>query len=190
MSPSKVRAAPSDVGTALRKLHVGEQLLLRQFRPHSVPQAYRRNWKKLNGGTHHANLRQNRCDIGRYRRNRGRQFRPSRSLVRVLFSSVLPSSLWLLPLLSTSLLRLLPVLPSLLAPLAPLVLARSFLTLHRCSCERQPYVGFDPALAQLLTFACGRSSIVALSLVGTDASRRAKELRSPMTPPLLPKTRW
>src|SRR6516165_11940568 len=122
---------------------------------------------------HHANLRQDRCDVRRCWRNRCRQRGSSRSLVRVLFSSVLPSSLWLLPLLSTSLLRLLPVLPSLLAPLAPLVLARSFLTLHRCSCERQPYVGFDPALAQLLTFVCGRSSIVVLSLVGTDASLRS-----------------
>src|SRR6516162_9903269 len=86
---------------------------------------------------HHANLRQDRCDVRRCWRNRCRQRGSSRSLVWLLFSSVLPSSLWLLPLLSPSLLRLLPVLPSLLAPLAPLVLARSFLTLHRCSDERQ-----------------------------------------------------
>src|SRR6516225_9638075 len=78
---------------------------------------------------HHANLRQDRCDVRRCWRNRCRQRGSSRSLVWLLFSSVLPPSLWLL--------RLLPVLPSLLAPLAPLVLARSFLTLHRCSGERQ-----------------------------------------------------
>ena len=82
---------------------------------------------------HIANLRQDRCDIGRYRRNRGRQCGSSRSLVR-LSSSVLPSSLWLLPssllspslrLLSPSLLRLSPVLPSSLLP-SLLVLARNF----------------------------------------------------------------
>jgi hypothetical protein len=52
------------------------------------------------GGTHHANLRENRCDIRRYWRNRGQQHGPSRSLVR------LPSSL-----LSSSLLQLLSSLP-------------------------------------------------------------------------------
>ena len=66
---------------------------------------------------------------------------PSRGLVRLLSSSVLPSSLWLLPVPSPSLLRLLPVSPSSLLPssllpslLVPLVLARSFeLRLRKCS---------------------------------------------------------
>jgi len=73
-----------------------------------------RNWKKLNGGTHHANPNDNYCNAGRYWRNRSRQRGSSRSVVRRV-----------LPLPSPSLLRLLPVssLPSLLAPLAPLVLA-------------------------------------------------------------------
>ena len=73
-----------------------------------------RNWKKLNGGTHHANPDDNYCNAGRYWRNRSRQRGSSRSVVRRV-----------LPLPSTSLLRLLPVssLQSLLAPLAPLVLA-------------------------------------------------------------------
>jgi hypothetical protein len=31
----------SDEGRALQKFHVGERFLLRQFTPHSVPQAYR-----------------------------------------------------------------------------------------------------------------------------------------------------
>src|SRR5215470_8649737 len=73
-----------------------------------------RNWKKLNGGRHHANPDDNYCNAGRYWRNRSRQRGSSRSVVRRV-----------LPLPSPSLLRLLPVssLPSLLAPLAPLVLA-------------------------------------------------------------------
>src|SRR5436190_24031860 len=93
----------------------------------------------LNGGTHHANLNNNCRDTGRYRRNRSRQRGSSRSLVR-LSSSLLPSSLRLLPLPSPSLLRLPPQLPSSLPPslLAPLVLARSFFSrLHRCSGERR-----------------------------------------------------
>src|SRR6516165_4074023 len=68
---------------------------------------------------HIANLRENCCDIRRCRRNRSRQRSSSRSLVR-LSSSVLPSSLWLLP--SPALLRLLPVPPS--SP-SLLVLARN-----------------------------------------------------------------
>jgi len=72
---------------ALREFHVGEQFLLRHFTPHSVRQAYRRNWKELKGGTHHAILSENCCDTRRCRRNRGRQYGSSRSLVR------LPSSL-------------------------------------------------------------------------------------------------
>jgi len=82
----------------------------------------------LNGGTHHANLNDNCCDTGPYRRNRSRQCGSSRSLVR-LSSSLLPSSsLRLLPLPSPSLLRLSPLLPSSLLPsaLAPRVLGRSF----------------------------------------------------------------
>ena len=72
---------------------------------------------------HIANLRENFCDIRRYRRNRSRQRSSSRSLVRL--SSSVPSSLWL-P--SPALLRLLPVPPSSLSPSlpAPLVLARNF----------------------------------------------------------------
>src|SRR5436309_15875509 len=84
-----------------------------------------RNWKKLNGGRHHANSNYNCCDTRRCRRNRSRQRGSSRSLgVRLLSSSVLPSSLRLLPIPPTFL-RLLPLssLPSFLAPLAPLVLA-------------------------------------------------------------------
>src|SRR6516225_4184031 len=72
-----------------------------------------------------ANLRENCCDIRRYRRNRSRQRSSSRSLVR-LSSSVLPPSLWLLPssLPSPALLRLLPLLPSSSSP-SLLVLARN-----------------------------------------------------------------
>src|SRR5262249_20084095 len=84
----------SDEVRALRKFHVGERFLLRQFRAHSVPQAYRRNWKELNGGTHHANLSEDRCDSRRYRHNRCRQLGSSRSLVWL--QSLLLSSLWLL----------------------------------------------------------------------------------------------
>lgn len=122
---------------ALRKFHVGERFLLRQFTPHSVPRAYRRKWKELNGGTHHANLSENSCDSGRCRRNRRWQCGSSRSLVRLLpdlrVLPVLPSSL-----LSPSLLRLLPLLPSSLLPplLAPLVLARSFFQDCICGGER------------------------------------------------------
>src|SRR5262249_48137905 len=47
--------------------HVGEPFLLRHFTPHSVPQAYRRNWKKLKGGTHHASFSKNCCCTGLYR---------------------------------------------------------------------------------------------------------------------------
>ena len=114
------------VAAALREVHVGERFLLRRFTPHSVPQAYRRNWKELTGGTHHANRSENCCDTGRCRRNRRRQRGSSRGLVR-LSLSLLPSSC-LLSLPSPSLLRLLPLLPSSLSPslLAPLVLARSF----------------------------------------------------------------
>src|SRR6516165_2042585 len=83
----------------------------------------------------HANLREDRCNIGRSWRNRSRQRGSSRSLVRLLSSSLLPSSLWLLSpsllspslwLLSSSLLRLSPLLPSSLLPPSLLVLARSF----------------------------------------------------------------
>src|SRR5438477_10287258 len=84
-----------------------------------------RNWKKLSGGRHHANYNDNCCDVRRCWRNRSRQRGSSRSLgVRLLSSSVLPSSLRLLPTPPTFL-RLLPLSspPSLLAPLAPLVLA-------------------------------------------------------------------
>src|SRR5215470_10402486 len=86
----------------------------------------------------HANLREDRCNSGRSWRNRSRQCGSSRSLVR-LSSSVLPSSLWVLP--SPSPLRLSPLLPSSLLPPSLLVLARSFLALHRCSGERQLSVG-------------------------------------------------
>jgi len=81
-------------------------------------------WKPRRNNNH-ANLRENRCDFRRYRRNRSRQRSSSRSLVR-LSSSEPPSSLWLLP--SPSLLRLSPLLPSSLSPSlpAPLVLARRF----------------------------------------------------------------
>ena len=113
-----------NLAVALQKLHVGERFLLRQFTPHSVPQAYRRNWKELKGGTHHANRSENCCDTGRCRHNRRRQRGSSRGLVR-LSSSLLPSSC-LLSLLSPSSLRLLPILPSSPSLLAPLVLARSF----------------------------------------------------------------
>src|SRR6516164_1574666 len=90
-SPQSSWVAGSDEGKSLPKLHVGERFLLRQFRAHSVPQAYRRNCKELDGGTHHANLRQDRCDSWSCRRNRSRQRGSSRSLVWLLFSSVLPS---------------------------------------------------------------------------------------------------
>src|SRR5260370_3191928 len=115
-----------NLAVALRKSHVGERFLLRQFTPPSAPKAYRRNWKELKGGTHHANRSENCCDTRRCRRNRRRQCGSSRGLVR-LSSSLLPPSC-LLSLLSPSLLRLLPLLPSSLSPslLAPLVLARSF----------------------------------------------------------------
>src|SRR6516225_8940311 len=71
--------------------------------------------------SNHANLREDRCNIGRSWRNRSRQRGSSRGLVR-LPSSVLPSSLrllspsslWLLP--SPSLLRLSPLLPPSLLP--------------------------------------------------------------------------
>src|SRR6516225_10470200 len=69
---------------------------------------------------HIANLRENCCDIRRCQRNRSRQRSSSRSLVR-LSSSVLPSSLWLLP--SPALLRLSPLLSSSSPSL--LVLARN-----------------------------------------------------------------
>src|SRR5262249_3644673 len=95
-SPRQPMAAGSVEGRVLRKIHVGERFLLRHFRPHSMSQMYSRNWKKPNGETHHANLSENRCDIGRYRRNRGWQRGSSRSVVRLLSSSLLPSSLWLL----------------------------------------------------------------------------------------------
>src|SRR5947207_14223487 len=84
-----------------------------------------RNWKRLSGGRHHANSNYNCCDTRSCRRNRSRQRGSSRSLgVRLLSSSVLPSSLRLLPTPPTFL-RILPLppLPSLLALLAPLVLA-------------------------------------------------------------------
>src|SRR6516164_8454962 len=72
---------------------------------------------------HIAKLRENFCDIRRCRRNRSRQRSSGRSLVR-LSSSVLPSSLWVLPssLPSPALLCLLPVPPS--SP-SLLVLARN-----------------------------------------------------------------
>ena len=82
------------------------------------------NWK-TNGGKHHANYNDNCCDVRRCWRNRSRQRGSSRSLgVRLLSSSVLPSSLRLLPTPPTFL-RLLPLssVPSFLASLAPLVLA-------------------------------------------------------------------
>ena len=115
-----------NLAVALQKFHVGERFLLRQFTPHSLPQAYRRNWKELKGGTHHANRSENCCDTGRCRRNRRRQRGSSRGLVRLSSSLLPPSCLLSLP--SPSLLRLLPLLPSSLSPslLAPLVLARSF----------------------------------------------------------------
>src|SRR5215471_1797129 len=98
----------SDEAKSLPKLHVGERFLLRQFRAHSVPQAYRRNWKELDGGTHHANLRQDRCDSWRCRHNRCRQRGSSCSLVWLLSSvpslRVLPpisSPLWVLPIPSS-----------------------------------------------------------------------------------------
>src|SRR5215472_11349144 len=95
------------------------------------------------GGNNYANLRKNRCDIRRCRRNCSRQRGASRSLVR-LSSSLLPSSLWLLPssLPSPALLRLLPLLPSSSSPslLEPLVRV-IFSALHRCSSERQLCVG-------------------------------------------------
>jgi len=60
-----------------------------------------------------------------------------------LSSSLLPSSLWLLPssLLPPALLRLSPLLPSSLLPSSLLVLERSFLTLHRGNSERQRRIG-------------------------------------------------
>src|SRR5262249_55403725 len=60
--------------------------------------------ERTNGGTHHANLSENRRDARRSRRNRSRQRSSSRSLVRL--SSLLLSSLWLLP--SVPPLRVLP----------------------------------------------------------------------------------
>src|SRR6516165_10432534 len=81
--------------------------------------------------SNHANLREDRCNIGRSWRNRSRQCGSSRSLVR-LSSSLLPSSLWLLSpsslwlLPSPSLLRLSPLLPSSLLAPSLLVLVRSF----------------------------------------------------------------
>ena len=83
----------------------------------------------------HANLREDRCNSGRHRRNRSRQRSSSRSLAP---SSLLPSSLWLLP--SPSLIRLSPLLPSSLPPPSLLVLARSSLTVHRCN-ERDYVLG-------------------------------------------------
>src|SRR5262249_20668265 len=71
------------------------------------------------GGNNHANLREDRCNGGRYRRNRSWQRGSSRSLVLSSSSSVLPSSLWLLS-PPSSLLRLSPVLSS--SPLLPSVL--------------------------------------------------------------------
>src|SRR6516162_5849737 len=86
--------------------------------------------------SNHANLREDRCNIGRSWRNRSRQCGSSRSLVRpsLLPSSLWllsPSSLWLLP--SPSFVRLSPLLPSSLLPPSLLVLARSFCMLRRCS---------------------------------------------------------
>src|SRR5215471_18664940 len=78
---------------ALRKFHVGERVLLHHFTPRSVPQAHLRNWRELKGGTRHADTRKNRCDARRYRRNRGWQRGPRRSLVRLRLSSSLPPSL-------------------------------------------------------------------------------------------------
>src|SRR5262249_61371969 len=98
----------SDEAKSLPKLHVGERFLLRQFRAHSVPQAYRRNWKELDGGTHHANLRQDRCDSWRCRHNRCRQRGSSCSLVWL--QSLLLSSLWLLS--SLTYIRVLPSISS------------------------------------------------------------------------------
>jgi hypothetical protein len=49
-----------------------------------MPQAYRRNWKELKGGTHHANLRKNGCDFRCCWRNRDQQHGPSRSVVRLI----------------------------------------------------------------------------------------------------------
>src|SRR6516165_8540305 len=108
-----------------------------------------RNWKKLNGGTHHANPDDNYCNAGRYWRNRSRQRGSSCSVVRRV-----------LPLPSPSLLRLLPVssLPSLLAPLAPLVLAlaggpnsKAVGDTRQRLCLRPPYVPFS------WTASCGLS---------------------------------
>src|SRR6516165_4039483 len=62
----------------------------------------------LNGGTHHANLRQDRCDVWRCRCNRCRQRGSSRSLVWL--QSLLLSSLWLLS--SVPSLRVLPPISS------------------------------------------------------------------------------
>src|SRR5215831_11312463 len=76
--------------------------------------------------SNHANLREDRCNSGRYRRNRSRQRGSSRSLVR-LSSSSLSSSLWLLS-PSSPPLRLSPLLPSSSPPPSLLVLARSFLS--------------------------------------------------------------
>jgi hypothetical protein len=36
-----------NLAVALRKFHVGERILPRQFMPPSAPKAYRRNWKEL-----------------------------------------------------------------------------------------------------------------------------------------------
>src|SRR5215471_19275815 len=85
-----------------------------------------RNWKKLNGGTHHANPDDNYCNAGRYWRNRSRQRSSSRSVVRRVLP--LPSS------------ALLPVssLQSLLAPLAPLVLALAGCTNSKAVGGTQP----------------------------------------------------
>ena len=110
---------------ALPRFHVDERFLLRHFSRHSVLQTYHSKLEKLSGGRHHANSNYNCCDVRSCRRNRSRQRGSSRSLgVRLLSSSVLPSSLRLLPIPPTFL-RLLPLssLPSFLAPLAPLVLA-------------------------------------------------------------------
>jgi len=113
------------------------QVLFMQL-PTLVPRYF---WKPRR--SNHANLRKNRCDIRRCRRNCSRQRGASRSLVR-LSSSLLPSSLWLLPssLPSPALLRLLPLLPSSSSPslLAPVVRV-IFSALHPCSSERQLCVG-------------------------------------------------
>jgi hypothetical protein len=131
----------------------------------------------LNGGTHHANLNDNCCDTGRYRRNRSRQRGSSRSLVR-LSSSLLPSSLRLLPLPSPSLLRLSPLLPSSLLPsvLAPRVLGRSFfsscIAVAASGCRASDKAGvalrlINPTSARVVLLDAGRVDfVIVLGRVG------------------------